>query len=104
MLAYDRLWSTDSVWYGSPQWQIEACRQLEIPEEMQEKYGFSPLLPADGPEKNDILCCNSSRMYKLDLNPELKPLRHDGLAAMKTTYLESGPGRSNLAYGYVKPT
>jgi len=22
---------TDSVWYGSPQWQIEALRRLEIP-------------------------------------------------------------------------
>jgi len=25
------MWGTDSVWYGSPQWQIEALRRLEIP-------------------------------------------------------------------------
>ena len=31
------VWGTDSVWYGSPQWQIEALRRLEIPEEMQKK-------------------------------------------------------------------
>ena len=37
------LWGTDSVWYGSPQWQIEAMRRLEIPEDMQKKYGFAPL-------------------------------------------------------------
>ena len=24
------LWGTDSVWYGSPQWQIEAMRRLDI--------------------------------------------------------------------------
>ena len=35
------LWGTDSVWYGSPQWQIEAMRRLEIPEDMQKKYGFA---------------------------------------------------------------
>jgi hypothetical protein len=37
------LWGTDSVWYGSPQWQIEAMRRLEIPEDMRKKYGFPAL-------------------------------------------------------------
>jgi hypothetical protein len=32
------IWGTDSVWYGSPQWQIEALRRLEVPEDLQEKY------------------------------------------------------------------
>ncbi|MBL6457437.1 hypothetical protein JMJ55_19060 [Belnapia sp. T6] len=36
-------WRTDSLWYGSPQWQIEALRRLEIPEDMQRKHGFAPL-------------------------------------------------------------
>src|SRR5262245_35584004 len=32
-LGADRvLWGSDSVWYGSPQWQIEAMRRLEIPD------------------------------------------------------------------------
>ena len=37
------VWGTDAVWTGSPQWQIEALRRLEIPEEMQKKYGFPSL-------------------------------------------------------------
>ena len=37
------VWGTDSVFYGSPQWQIEAMRRLEIPEDMQQKYGFPSL-------------------------------------------------------------
>jgi uncharacterized protein len=41
-------WGTDSVWYGSPQWQIEAFRRLEIPEDMQRRFGFAPPRPADG--------------------------------------------------------
>ena len=31
------MWGTDSVWYGSPRWQIEALRRLEIPKDIQKK-------------------------------------------------------------------
>jgi hypothetical protein len=48
-------WGADAVCTGSPQWQIEALRRLEIPEEMQKRYGFAPLGPADGPVKAAIL-------------------------------------------------
>ena len=34
------VWGTDSVWYGSPQWQIEAMRRLEIPDDMMKKQGW----------------------------------------------------------------
>ena len=49
------LWGTDAVWTGAPQWQIEGLRRLEIPEDMQKKYGFKPLGPADGPVKTGDL-------------------------------------------------
>ena len=45
-------WGTDALWTGSPQWQIEGLRRLEIPEDMQKKYGYAPLGPADGPVKS----------------------------------------------------
>ena len=32
------VWGSDSVWYGSPQWQIEAMRRLEIPDDMMKKH------------------------------------------------------------------
>jgi hypothetical protein len=59
-------WGTDSVWFGSPQWQIEALRRLEIPEEMRQRHGFKPLGPADGPVKRRIFGENSARLYGLD--------------------------------------
>src|SRR5438477_11618237 len=34
------VWGSDAIWTGSPQWQIEALRRLEIPDDMQKKYGF----------------------------------------------------------------
>lgn len=56
-------WGTDSVWYGSPQWQIEAMRRFEIPEDVRAKHEFEPLGPADGPAKAAIFGGNSARLY-----------------------------------------
>lgn len=92
------VWGTDSVLYGSPQWQIEAFRRLEIPDDLQKKYGFAPLGPADGMVKNAIFGYNSAQLYKLDIRAEL---HNDGMAKLKTVYLEQGGQRSNAAYGYV---
>lgn len=58
------LWGTDSVWYGSPQWQIEAFRRLEIPEDLRRKFGYSPLGPADGGVKNGIFARNAKEVYR----------------------------------------
>ena len=56
-------WGTDAVWTGSPQWQIEGLRRLEIPEDMQKKHGFAPLGAADGPVKTAIFGDNNARLY-----------------------------------------
>jgi predicted TIM-barrel fold metal-dependent hydrolase len=60
------LWGTDSVWYGSPQWQIEAMRRLEIPEDMQKKYGFPALGGANSATKQTIFGSNAARLYGLN--------------------------------------
>jgi predicted TIM-barrel fold metal-dependent hydrolase len=94
------VWGTDAVWTGAPQWQIEGLRRLEIPEEMQKRYGFTPLGPADGPVKTAIFSRNTTRLYNLDQHAELgKP---DRFTLLKADYLKNGPGRSNLRYGYVR--
>jgi predicted TIM-barrel fold metal-dependent hydrolase len=101
-LGHDHIfWGTDSVWYGSPQWQIEALRRLEIPEDMQKKHGFAPLGPADGPVKGAILGYNGARHYHLDLHAAANDLPLDGISKLKAAYLDNGSGRSNAAYGYV---
>ena len=104
-LGYDHvLWGTDSVFYGSPQWQIEAFRRLEIPEDMQKKYGFAPLGAADGAVKSAILGFNGARHYHLDLRAALNDMPFDGIAKQKAAYLENGVSPSNAAYGYVLKT
>ena len=64
------LWGTDSIWYGSPQWQIEAFRRIEIPDAMKKKWGFAPLGRADGKVKSAILGGNASRLYNLAATAE----------------------------------
>ena len=94
------VWGTDAVWTGAPQWQIEGLRRLEIPEDMQKKYGFKPLGPADGPLKTAVFGGNSARLYGLE-RQRAERVNHDRFAAMKADYLANGGGRSNLRYGYV---
>jgi len=102
-MGVDRvLWGTDSVWYGSPQWQIEAFRRIEIPEDMQKKNGFAPLGAADGATKNAILAGNAARLYGLDLKVVSQNAKIDRLAAHKREYEAGGAERSNLAYGFVR--
>jgi uncharacterized protein len=103
-LGYDRVvWGTDAVWTGSPQWQIEALRRLEIPEDMQKKYGFKPVGPADGPIKTAIFGGTNAKLYNYDLSKrsDVGPGK-DRFARMKDEYEKNGPARSNLRYGYVR--
>ena len=40
------LWGTDSIWYGSPQDQIQAFRAFQISPEFRERYGYPEITPA----------------------------------------------------------
>ena len=97
------VWGTDAVWTGSPQWQIEGFRRLEIPEDMQKKHGFKPLGPADGPVKTAIFGGNNARLYGIDPKRAMADMAGDKLTALKEEYERTGPGRSNLRYGYAAP-
>jgi hypothetical protein len=98
------VWGTDAVWTGAPQWQIEALRRLEIPEDMQKKYGFAPLGPANGKTKQMIFGENSARLYKYT-PAQRAELATDRIALARSDYEREGPGRTNKRYGYVaKPT
>ena len=62
-MGEDRIvFGSDAVWYGSPQWQIEALWRFEIPEELCRKYGYPRLTPQ---AKRKILGLNSARLYGL---------------------------------------
>ncbi len=95
------VWGTDAVWTGSPQWQIEALRRLEIPEDMRKQHGFEPLGAADGPVKRAIFGQNSARMYRYDV--QKAGLATDRFSIAKADYEKTGRDPSNLRYGFVAP-
>ena len=99
------IWGTDSIWYGTPQWQIEAFRRLEIPEDLQEKYGFTPLGPATGYVKRAIFGLNGARVFNVDHTAKLEPVPpdfKDKITTMKAEYQELGPEPSNTYYGWIR--
>ncbi|HVR94056.1 MAG TPA: amidohydrolase family protein, partial [Casimicrobiaceae bacterium] len=93
-------WGTDAIWTGSPQWQIEALRRLEIPDDLRQKYALQPLGAADGRIKTAIFGGNNARIY--NYKPQQRAaLENDRLASYKELYDKHGAGRTNLAYGYA---
>src|SRR5207248_10058088 len=98
------MWGTDSVWYGSPQWQIEALRRLEIPEDMQTKYGFAPLGDANSATKQLIFGGNATKFYKIRLkaadNNRMPAFPEAGLASLKPEHSLAAKAPSNLRYAY----
>jgi hypothetical protein len=63
-MGEDRVvFGSDAVWYGSPQWQIEALWRFEIPEDLRWMYGYPRLTKAI---KRKILGLNSARLYKIN--------------------------------------
>ena len=98
------LWGTDSIWFGSPQWQIEAFRRIEVPEDLQDKYGFEPLGPADGPVKGAIFGINAASQYGIPLDAAGQPVEayhSDVLSRLKADYLAAGNQRDNLFWGWI---
>ncbi|MEM9714832.1 MAG: amidohydrolase family protein, partial [Actinomycetota bacterium] len=63
------LWGTDSIWYGSPQAQIEAFRTFEISAELQERHGYPELTDE---AKTMILGGNAARLHGIE-TPECGP-------------------------------
>jgi uncharacterized protein len=57
------MWGTDSIWYGSPQDQIQAFRTFQISERFQEEFGYPALTPE---VKAKILGLNSARLYGVE--------------------------------------
>jgi len=92
------LWGTDSIWYGTPQWQIEAFRRFEIPEALVDRYRYAPLTR---PVKEQIFGLNAARLFGVDANATRNEVPKDYLSRMKMAYLEEGARPSHRWHGWV---
>jgi hypothetical protein len=93
------LWGTDSIWWGSPQWQIEALRRLQMPESLMKQFGYKPLTTDI---KRQIFGLNAARVYGVDPKARRNPVPHDYINKLKDLYKQAGkPTPSNTQYGWV---
>lgn len=92
------LWGTDAIWWGSPQWQIEAFRRFQIPEPLRARVGYAPLTPEG---KAKILGLNAARLYGIDPHVHRHGVPADFVSRLKAAYLEDGPRPSLTQYGWV---
>ena len=92
------LWGTDSIWYGTPQWQIDAFRRFEIPKELVERHGYAPLTRT---VKEQIFGLNAARLFGIDVNAKRNEIPTDYLTRMKMAYLDDGPAPSHRWYGWI---
>ncbi|HEX6095074.1 MAG TPA: amidohydrolase family protein [Thermoanaerobaculia bacterium] len=92
------LWGTDSIWWGSPQWQIEAFRRLQMPEEYMQRFGFKPLTDE---VKRKVFGLSAAKIYGIDPAAKLRALPDDALTKLKAAYRNAGAAPSNTQYGWV---
>src|SRR5437867_1473547 len=90
------LWGTDSIWWGSPQFLIDAFRNLEIPAQMQEEFGYPALTEKD---KEQILGGNAARLYHVKPNRVRCTIPSDRLAQAQEEQGGARAGRSLRWYG-----
>ncbi len=93
------IWGTDCLWWGSPQWAIDAFKRFQISDEFCQKFGYKKITKED---KAKIFGLNSAKLYNVNVKEKRNALPADGLEKLKAAYLESGGQRSNAAYGWVR--
>src|SRR6266536_689420 len=100
------VFGSDSLWYGGPQWQIEALWRFQIPEQIREEWNYPPLTPA---AKRKILGLNSARLYGLH-GSTAQPIGKPGSAYRQgklpdyASYVQPGSAIDTVLQGPGYPT
>ncbi len=89
------LWGTDSIWYGSPQDQIQAFRTFQISEGLREKFGYPTITPA---LRAKVFGLNATKPYNLAADELKKFIRRDKVAQSRLEYAER-PNPSFATHG-----
>ena len=80
------LWGTDSIWYGSPQDQIQAFRAFQIAPVLRGKHGYSEITPE---LRAKIFGRNAAKVYGLSAADIKKYTARDRIARERNAYLEN---------------
>ncbi len=89
------LWGTDSIWYGSPQDQIQAFRAFRIADALRDRHGYAQLTPA---LRAKVFGRNALRVYNLPADVVTKHLARDEITRQRERYSER-PDPAFVTYG-----
>ena len=89
------LWGTDSIWYGSPQDQIQAFRTFQISEALRDQHGYPTITPE---LRAKVFGLNATRPYKLAADQLRQYTASDSVAQSKQEYAER-PNPSYVTHG-----
>jgi hypothetical protein len=89
------LWGTDSIWYGSPQDQIQAFRTFQISEALRDAHGYPEITPR---LRRKVFGLNAAKPYGLDAAKLAAASGADSVAKSREAYAER-PDPSFATYG-----
>lgn len=89
------LWGTDSIWYGSPQDQIQAFRTFQISPEFRERYGYPEITPRI---REKVFGLNALELYPVPRDVLDRHLRGDAVAKLRADY-RNAPDPRFATYG-----
>ncbi len=89
------LWGTDSIWYGSPQDQIQAFRTFQISEQFQENFGYTSISPE---LRRKVFGLNAAVPYQIDQS-EIRALTANDIVTSEKLAYQENPQPSFLTYG-----
>jgi uncharacterized protein len=99
------VFGSDSLWYGGPQWQIDALWRFQIPDQIQDKWKYPSL---DHGAKRNILGLNSARLYGLygsaarPVGAQGSPYKQGSLADY-ASYMQPGSSIDDVLQGVGYP-
>ena len=79
------LWGTDSIWYGSPQDQIQAFRTFQIADVLAERHGYPKITPQI---RAKVLGRNALRVYRVSDDVVRRHLANDRISRERANYCE----------------
>jgi len=89
------LWGTDSIWYGSPQDQIQAFRAFQIAPALRDKYGYPEVTRQ---LRAKIFGLNALKIYPVAADVLKQHVRQDKVALRREEY-RAEPDPSFVTYG-----
>jgi predicted TIM-barrel fold metal-dependent hydrolase len=90
------LWGTDSIWYGSPQDQIQAFRTFQISPALRDKHGYPEITRA---VRANIFGLNALKIYPIPADVLRKHVKEDKIALERAEYRAEHPDPSFTTHG-----